>query len=83
MSKVKGSVSDAAMMCFRKKLAPVTEENLKLDSVLVFEMLDRKIRVQDLLGYLNLDINDADKAADIRRLVDWQARRVLDASKTD
>ena len=43
------SRTDACAHCFRKGALP-TEENFKPDMYLVHEMLDRGIRVQDILN---------------------------------
>jgi len=72
-------VMAAAGTCFRK--SPLTtEDGLKPDSDLVFEMLDRKIRVQDLVIVIDsirsgftLPFN---KLLEVRDLASWYGQRV-------
>lgn len=83
-NKHSSPINDAAAMCFRKRLTPVTEENLKADSDLVFEMLDRKIRVHDLLDALLRSKGTMPQNVD--SLLRWEAvrqRQPVKVSKID
>ena len=46
------STSDVCMLAFRKRTSPITEESFRPDRDLACEMVERKIRVQDLLNLL-------------------------------
>ena len=46
------STTDICMLAFRKTYSPITEKAFKPDRELAVEMVERKIRVQDLLELL-------------------------------
>lgn len=65
------TLNDTAVYLFKKghPKGLVTEDSLRADSDLVFEMNDRKIRVQDIL---NAHIN---MTSEVAGLLDWWMRR--------